>query len=92
MYSGLIEKIFKNLKSLGCNIHNCFVCQEPVDCEPPDGYDEVLVCDNNAGQTSTRCSYSQTIGTQFSDSVSEGMSVDTTVEAEIAAMFWGLFR
>ena len=69
-----------------------FTIQEPVDCEPSGGYDVVLVCDNVTGQTSTKCTYSQTISTQFSDSVSEGMSVDTTVQEEMEAMFWGLFR
>ena len=63
-----------------------------MDCEPSGGYDVVLVCDNVTGQTSTKCTYSQTISTQFSDSVSEGMSVDTMVQEEMEAMFWGLFR
>ena len=51
----------------------------------------VLVCDNTQGLVTTKCSYSQTVGTQFSDSMEEGMSVDTTVEAEMAAQFWGMF-
>ena len=69
----------------------CRCVQEPVDCSPVDGWEVVLVCDNTLGLTSTTCSYSQTVGTQFSDSVSEGMSVDTTVKEEMSAQFWGLF-
>ena len=51
----------------------------------------VLICDNTMGLTTTTCSYSLTIGTEFSDSLSEGMSIDTTVEAELQLQFWGLF-
>ena len=69
----------------------CRCLQEPVDCSPEDGWEVVLVCDNTLGLTPATCSYSQTIGTAFSDSISEGMSVDTTVETELANQFWGLF-
>ena len=31
------------------------------------------------------------MGTQFSDSMSEGMSIDTTVESALEAQFWGVF-
>ena len=51
----------------------------------------VLVCDNTQGVVTTKCSYSQTVGTVFSESVEEGMSVDTTVKAEMSAQFWGMF-
>ena len=69
----------------------CRCVQEPVLCQPEDSYEVVLVCDNTQGLVTTKCSYSQTVGTQFSDSMEEGMSVDTTVEAEMAAQFWGMF-
>ena len=69
----------------------CRCIQEPVQCQPEDRYEVVLVCDNTLGQVTTKCSYSQTVGTQFSESVEEGMSVDTTVEAEMAAQFFGMF-
>merc|ERR1719312_2051505 len=65
--------------------------QEPIECDPEDGFDVVLICDNTMGFTTTTCSYSLTIGTEFSDSLSEGMSIDTTVEAELQLQFWGLF-
>ena len=51
----------------------------------------VLVCDNTQGVVTTKCSYAQTEGTVFSEAVEEGMSVDTTVKAEMAAQFWGMF-
>merc|ERR1719320_1528937 len=73
---------------------NCWKCrcqQESIECDPEDGYDVVLICDNTMGLTTTTCSYSLTIGTQFSDSMSQGMSIDTTVEAELQAQFWGIF-
>ena len=33
----------------------------------------VLYCDNRMGATPVKCTYSQTIGTQFSDSMQVGM-------------------
>ena len=51
-----------------------------------------MVCDNLNGQATTKCTYSQTVGTEFSDSVSEGMSVDETVEYEMEMEFWGIFK
>ena len=69
----------------------CRCVQEPVLCQPQDSYEVVLVCDNTQGVVTTKCTYAQTVGTVFSETVEEGMSVDTTVEAEMAAQFWGMF-
>ena len=49
----------------------------------------VLVCDNLLGQATTKCTYQQTIGTAFSESASQGMSVSGAVSNAIHA---GLFR
>ena len=69
----------------------CRCVQEPVLCQPQDSYEVVLVCDNTQGVVTTKCTYAQTVGTVFSETVEEGMSVDTTVKAEMAAQFWGMF-
>ena len=40
--------------------------QEPVSCFPTDGMEVVTVCDNTEGVTTVECSYTKTIGTQYS--------------------------
>ena len=32
----------------------------------------ILVCDNLNGETSVKCTYSHTVGTEFSNEISEG--------------------
>ena len=49
------------------------------------------MCDNTQGVAPTKCTYSHTIGTKFSDTLSEGMKVDITVEAELKAEFFDIF-
>ena len=51
----------------------------------------VLVCDNISGNATTKCTFSQTIGTAYSESVSYGMSVSAGVEYALEAQFWTLF-
>ena len=51
----------------------------------------ILVCDNLLGQTTTKCSYSQTIGTAFSQSASEGMSVSESVADKIHEGLFNIF-
>ena len=50
----------------------------------------VLTCDNTRGTFPTHCSYSQTIGTQYSSSVSHQISVSVAVESAVEASFFGL--
>ena len=52
----------------------------------------ILQCDNLDGQTTTKCSYAHTVGTEYSNEVSEGMSVDETVEMAMEAQFWEIFK
>ena len=51
----------------------------------------ILWCDNLNGQTTTKCSYEQTIGTSFSESASEGMSVSESVKDAIHAGLFDIF-
>ena len=51
----------------------------------------ILWCDNLNGQTTTKCSYEQTIGTSFSESASEGMSVSESVKDAIKAGLFDIF-
>merc|ERR1712038_667902 len=73
----------------GPSSFKCRCIQEPISCVPDDEYDVVLVCDNLLGQATTKCTYQQTIGTAFSESASQGMSVSGAVSNAIHA---GLFR
>ena len=60
----------------------------PVKTRPLGTYHSNL---NQNFQFDTSCKYSKTIGTSYSSSISESMSVDSTVEASIKAEFFKLF-
>ena len=49
------------------------------------------MCDNLLGQYITKCTYSHTVGTQYSESMSEGMSVSQSVEMTMQAQFFKIF-
>jgi len=70
----------------------CRCIQKKVDCEPEDSYEVVLWCDGRDAVVDTKCSYEKTIGTEFSNKISEGMSIDETIEHELSAQFWGIFE
>ena len=95
----------------------CRCIQEPINCEPDDGYDVsrklrcrnlviylgviqlkrifitqvVLVCDNLLGLAAAKCTYSHTVGTAFSESASESMSVSESVKVAIHAGLFNIF-
>ena len=52
----------------------------------------MLTCDNTRGTVPTQCSYSQTIGTQYSTSVTNEMSVSVGVKYALEVGFEGLFK
>jgi len=70
----------------------CRCIQKKVDCEPEDSYEVVLWCDGRDAVVDTKCTYEKTIGTEFSNEISEGMSIDETIEYEMSAQFWGIFE
>ena len=70
----------------------CRCVQTLPDCEPEDGYDVVLVCDNTGGLVDTYCSYSHTVGTSYSNSMTEEMSISVGVSATMSTDYFGLFR
>merc|ERR1711976_340715 len=69
----------------------CRCVQTPPNCQPDDGYDVVLVCDNTGGVVDTYCSYAHTVGTAYSKSMSEEMSISVGVSASMSASYFGLF-
>jgi hypothetical protein len=51
-----------------------------IDCDPVDDYETILECDNTEGIVDTSCSYKQTIGTKYTDEVSEMNSIDQSIQ------------
>ena len=48
------------------NSIQCRCVQDIVSCVPTDGMEVVTVCDNTEGIATIECSYTKTIGTQYS--------------------------
>lgn len=69
----------------------CRCVQEPINCVPEDEYEVILVCDNLNGDATVKCSYAHTVGTKFSDEISEGGDIDMTIGVEMQAQMWGIF-
>jgi len=76
----------------GAVSYKCRCIQKKVDCEPEDSYEVVLWCDGRNSVVETKCTYEKTIGTEFSNEISEGMSIDETIEIEMSMQFWGIFE
>ena len=76
----------------GPGAFRCRCIQSPPNCQPEDGYDVVLECDNTGGLVDTFCSYSHTVGTAFSDSMTKEFSISYGVKTSIKADFFELFR
>jgi len=70
----------------------CRCIQKKVDCEPEDSYEVVLWCNGRDAVVETKCVWKKTIGTKFSDEISEGMSIDETIEYEMSIQFWEIFE
>jgi len=85
------ENTWGNWGYPGARSLKCRCRQKKIDCEPSDGYEMVLYCDNTDGLAEATCSYEKTIGTSYSSSISENMSIDRTIQAELTAQFFGLF-
>ena len=70
----------------------CRCVQTPPNCDPEDGFDVVLVCDNTRGMVDVSCTYSHTVGTSYSEEMEEGFSASASVESHMQSDFFGLFR
>ena len=68
-----------------------FYCFRHFSCVPEDGFDVVLVCDATNAITDTECNYIKTMGTTYTESYSNSMSVDVTVKNEMSAKFFDIF-
>lgn len=69
----------------------CRCVQTPPSCDPEDGFDVVLICDNTRGMVDVSCTYSHTVGTSYSEEMEEGFSASASVESHMQSDFFGLF-
>merc|ERR1719201_837639 len=72
-----------------------FICeceQETISCDPSDGYDTLVTCDNTRGTVDTTCTYQLTTGTTHSTSLSAEQSMSITVKEEEEASLEGIFK
>jgi hypothetical protein len=60
--------------------YQCRCDMELIDCDPEDHYETVLECDNINGLEDTTCTYEQTVGTLYTQEVSEMHQIDHEVE------------
>jgi len=66
--------------------------QHYPDCAPADNWETVASYDNSNSHLPSTFTYKYTIGTSWSTEMSEGMSIDETVSAEMSAGFFDIFE
>ena len=71
--------------------YKCRCVQKPITCTPVDGWHVVLSCDASNAVTPVSCTYTKSIGSSYSQSVNESMSLDTSIETELKVQYFGLF-
>lgn len=69
----------------------CRCTMDPVSCTPDDSYAVVLRCDATGAIEPTNCKYVKTVGSIYSEEVSESMSIDVTIKEEIKESFFDIF-
>jgi len=69
----------------------CRCDQDPIICQPEDSWATIIQCDNTQSSVDLSCSYSKTIGTTWSSSAQESMSIDSTIEYSMHAGFFDMF-
>ena len=71
--------------------YKCRCLQKPITCTPVDNWQVVLSCDAQDSAQPVTCNYDRTIGTSFSSTVSDSMSIDPTIKEELNSQFFLLF-
>jgi len=75
--------------------YSCRCDRTPVNCEPEDFWQTVLVCDNSEGKdkkSGADCTYAVTTGATYSETDSWTANVGGTVEAHIEAEVGAIFK
>jgi len=62
------------------------------DCVPTDKWATVASYDNSGSSLVSTFTYKYTIGTSWSNEMSEGFSISSSVTYEMKASFWGIFE
>lgn len=71
----------------------CRCKMTPPVCDPVDGYQAVMQCDNSASQhTPMSCRYTKVVGTGYTDSWSESMSIDESISVSMKESLYGIFE
>eukprot|EP00092_Neocalanus_flemingeri_P108873 GFUD01139848.1.p1 GENE.GFUD01139848.1~~GFUD01139848.1.p1 ORF type:complete len:319 (-),score=12.61 GFUD01139848.1:27-956(-) len=66
--------------------------QKMPDCVPQDKWSTLRSYDNSRSSLSRTFEYKYSIGTSWSNEMTEGFEISTTVSAEMTTSFWGLFE
>jgi len=69
----------------------CRCSMRHFSCVPEDGFDVVLDCDATNAIVDTECNYMKTMGTTYTETYSNSMSLDVTVKAAMEAKFFDFF-
>jgi len=69
----------------------CRCDQEPIICQPSDEWNTIMQCDNTLSSVETLCSYTKTIGTTYTTTVQNSMSIDVTIEESMSTDFFRKF-
>ena len=102
-----IGKLDDTYSQYGARSFACSCQQKLPQCIPKDGWEVesschslyflfffvqmVVTCDNRLSAIKTDCSYEYTLGTTYSNSITESMSVSSTISADIGLEFESLF-
>jgi len=76
----------------GFRSYKCRCQQDPIICTPSDKYVTIMQCDNTRSDVDTLCQYTKTIGTTFTNTAQESMSIDTSIEYAMEASFFSFFK
>ena len=71
--------------------YKCRCDMNPIDCSAYDQYAPVLECDALDAAIDVKCTYSKSVGTKYSQSVNESMSLDASIEEELKLQYYKRF-
>jgi len=69
----------------------CRCSMRHFSCVPEDSFEVVLDCDATNAIVDSECNYMKTMGTTYTETYSNSMSLDVTVKAAMEAKFFDFF-
>ncbi len=79
-------QVVEGYRSIQCRCQQAFIA-----CAPTDDYVPVMSCDATNSEISVECTYTETIGTTYTEEAMQSMSVSATVEESIQLGLFDLF-